>query len=131
MRMAWLALAAASAPAFADSKPPCLPTVGDVTLSGRVHHERRYGPPNYGETPKEDVVERIVFLRLDKPIRVCADGEFREVDVDGVRVIQLAVPARVRDGRTTVSGEFYFSHTAHHYTDVLMLVHKLGDRTIR
>ena len=39
-----------------------------ITLTGSIIEKSFYGPPNFGETPKDDRIEKYFFLLLNKPI---------------------------------------------------------------
>ena len=52
----------------------CLPLwPAQLRLSGRVRQDKKFGPPGYGENPKEDQMRTIFVLVLDRPVDVCAD----------------------------------------------------------
>lgn len=102
-----------------------------VHLSGVVVLEVHYGPPNFGENPKTDTKGKYPILVLDKPITVIGDpnDEIDRTTYENVKRIQLARvnPAlAIPVGRpVTVEGTLYESFTAHHYTDVLLLLTSL------
>mgnify|MGYP005665459679 CR=1 FL=1 len=45
-----------------------------TTLQGTLDYRDFYGPPNYGETPEQDRIERAWLLTLEQPIQV--SGKF-------------------------------------------------------
>lgn len=86
-------------------------------LSGTVHFERYYGPPNYGENPEGDRVEEATILRLDHPIRFCKAGgtPFSTAEV------QIAGFGNMVEGQhVTCTGNLDEAMTGHHRRDVLL-----------
>lgn len=62
------------------------------TLEGTLDREERYGPPNYGETPDQDLRLTVHVLRLVEPITVgTADStsEVNDAPVHGVVEVQV------------------------------------------
>lgn len=108
------------------------PTVSVIT--GTITKESFYGPPGYGEYPKTDKREEFYMLVLDKPVNVIYKGEVTDENDDythkGVSKIQL-LPAdnidltNYKEKKVRLTGTFFWGHTGHHHTDVLMDVEKL------
>jgi hypothetical protein len=111
----------------------CLHYDGDpLVLTGVVIERTFYGPPGYGENPKEDARETQALLRLDAPL--CVDTNPSDPDeiyerADNQREITL-VPnwkhIKPYLGRhVEVTGTLFGAVTGHHHTDVLMSVKKI------
>ena len=103
-----------------------------VTLSGAVFSRIYFGPPGYGETPKQDAREHATLLLLDAPICVKEDPQLYSQFEGNVVLVQLAAvsidPHVLEKGqghRATVQGTLYHSETGHHRTAVLVDVHSL------
>ena len=98
----------------------------NVTLTGRVVYRTFYGPPNYGETPKQDSRETQAILLLDSAVDVIGtpNDEINETE-RGVKAITLVSDRSLRSfvgKRVTVQGSLFHAHTGHHRTKVLMSV---------
>ncbi len=99
-------------------------------IRGIVRKVKYYGPPGFGDNPKEDKLLTATILKLDRPIEVV------ETNPDGVNTttttteVQLAAQgfygqldaAEKRHKEVTISGEFFSAHTGYHIRDLLMLV---------
>lgn len=100
------------------------------TVTGILTSETFYGPPGFGETPQQDEKEKILILKLDKPITIITTEGSDEFNVtrDDVTEVQLSGSgielASFENKKVKVTGMFYGAHTGHHYTDVLMAVQK-------
>jgi Domain of unknown function (DUF4431) len=108
----------------------------NVSLTGEVKLRTYFGPPNYGETPKQDAVETQAFLELRSPICVYAGNDTMDVAERDQRVVTL-VPMKGQSfdlliGKTIeVAGTLFHAHTGHHHTPVLISVVRIsviGDR---
>jgi uncharacterized protein YecT (DUF1311 family) len=105
-----------------------------VELSGFLDSERFFGPPGYGESPKEDPVEEAWILILDRPICVLASSNFRDANTppeNGVSRIQLVPQGEIssalkgwKEQNIMVRGTLFHSHTGHHHAPVLMNVQR-------
>ena len=42
----------------------------DVSLEGKLVEKSAYGPPGFGETPKKDLLEKFLVIRVDHPFTV-------------------------------------------------------------
>jgi hypothetical protein len=91
-----------------------------------------YGPPNYGEDPETDGIERGWALKLDRPVDVLADpdSDINTEPVVDVWRVQLVPGAKVKlapylGRRVMLEGTLFHSHTAHHHTDVPLIVQKV------
>ncbi len=40
----------------------------DVSLEGKLVEKSAYGPPGFGETPKKDLLEKFLVIRVDDPL---------------------------------------------------------------
>lgn len=99
-----------------------------VQLTGILNVEDHFGPPNYGENPDEDRVERAYVLRLDRRIDVVGkpSGDLNTAsftDVERVHLVPGSQPLGAYVGQhMTVEGTLFEGFTGHHVTDVLMRV---------
>lgn len=125
-----LACMCAAPAALCAQIPDCVRFEPDsVALDGVLHHTMRYGPPNFGETPRVDQPIRVPILRLNHAIAVCGDPT-SDVNRDTVRAItqiqlifphQSALPWYGKHIR--VRGTLMLGHTGNHFTRVVMVVH--------
>lgn len=97
---------------------------GESVLSGVLHVRTFYGPPGYGETPKQDAREPQLILALDGPIDVVG-AELPDGELLGVTQVTLVPKQGVNFmpyvGRhITVRGELFGRVNAHHHTPVLL-----------
>lgn len=111
------------------------PSVSVIT--GRLNQQMHYGPPGFGENPKEDVKEYVFMLTIPADIAVFSNSKEQEdegIDVtkQNITEIQLMSSNGVDldayvNKNVRLSGTLFGSHTAHHYADVLMDVEKLEE----
>jgi hypothetical protein len=104
----------------------------NITLTGRLVYRTFYGPPNYGETPKEDARETQPILLLDSAIDVLGDSndEINKTE-RRVRAITLVSDLSLKPfvgKRVIVQGSLFHAHTGHHHTKVLMSVSSVKRR---
>jgi hypothetical protein len=112
-----------------------------VTLVGSLVVEVHYGPPNYGETPEVDRLERAYVLVLDEPVTVVGDtaaaigadnpGTISRIKVSKVQLagVLYCDPTKNLVGRRIQAiGKLFPSHTGHHYTRILLDVEENGIR---
>jgi hypothetical protein len=104
-------------------------------LSGAIHIETFFGPPNYGESPETDSKEQQAILRLIKPLCTVASeddsAERDQVEVTLAPMGEINLQAFVGK-RVMVSGSLFHGFTAHHHTPVLIAISqapKALDRT--
>jgi len=104
----------------------------EVTLAGRLVTRYFPGPPNYGETPRQDTKERVYLLQLQVPMCVVgnaasdlnSESEAGIVDVqlwpaDGVSWTQLLA---LDGSKVILTGRLSHRITAHHRGPVLLAV---------
>jgi hypothetical protein len=82
-----------------EPRPLVIPTPGEcvplrtvaVRLTGQMQEIHKFGPPGFGETPKEDVRLTIVLLRVTEPLDTCAGtfGDASQSALKGLSEIQL------------------------------------------
>src|SRR5262249_54850645 len=82
-----------------------------ATVTGTIHLEKHFGPPNYGENPDTDQIEWAAILRLDQP--------FTFHSSDGINVavseVQLIGFKQVSEGKhLTCKGHLDEASTGHH-----------------
>ena len=96
-----------------------------VSLKGRLVEKVFFGPPGYGEDPKNDRKERQYILILNAPINLEADRDNpSEKNVREVTIVVLdfkKVPVkRYLDKAVRVDGTLFHAVTGHHNTPVLI-----------
>ncbi len=109
----------------AMARAACLPYgPASVTLTGTVQHVRAYGPPGFGETPKQDAREDYDGLKVDTPVCTVQSANGSEEAESGVPVLQMLFsgrrPAFRPNQRVTVTGTLFHQDTGHHHTVVLI-----------
>lgn len=103
-----------------------------VSLSGILVIEDHYGPPNYGENPDTDEIDKVRILKLDTPVDVVGDpnaDNFNSELETGVQKMQLVSSLKLIDlegQHVTVEGTLYHQFNAHHVTKVLITVEKIS-----
>jgi hypothetical protein len=106
-----------------------------VGLTGVIRMERHYGPPNFGASPKTDLVETVPILILDRPVTV--QGNPRSpADADTfshVTRVQLVVAGPGRNDLTrflgkhvAATGRLFEKVSGENFTDVLLDVQQIG-----
>ena len=89
-----------------------------VTLTGVVHAEKYFGPPNYGENVETDQVETAYVLQLNKPLTYhSSDG--RSIVTSEVQMIGFTRAAE--HDHVTLSGTLEEAVSGHHRRDVLLV----------
>jgi hypothetical protein len=83
-------------PAFAHG---CFVENQTVRLSGTLQYKGFYGPPNFGETPREDRLVRVPVLKLATPIRACRGKMVQRVQVQSPKNRNLRSGRRAFFGR--------------------------------
>ena len=111
-----------------------------ATLTGTLIVKNFYGPPNYGETPKQDKIERHYVLKLDKKIDVISLGDTEGFDIDseyGVEIIQITFTTKesiiksFKNKKIQMTGILFPSINAQQHTPVMIEVKsikKLGKK---
>ena len=101
-------------------------------LTGTLVTEEFYGPPNYGETPETDRVEKAYILKLDTPIEIVGDIA-AAIGADGQGIISTTTVSRVQlsgefdtksankliGQQVKLDGRLFPAHTGHHHTPML------------
>ncbi len=106
------------------------------TLNGKLYKEMFYGPPGFGENPKEDRKEYCFILYLDKSINVVPSrhSNMSGFDEPNENIKRLQIFAndtidKLLDSklgsRVLVKGTLFEAQTGHHHTKVLMDVLEL------
>jgi hypothetical protein len=101
--------------------------VANTELTGRVHIQTFFGPPNYGESPETDSKERQAILHLNRPIcTIATDDSPAEENQSDVTLVPMGNFSLVPfEGKpVTVRGELFHAITGHHHTDVLISIDK-------
>jgi hypothetical protein len=105
-----------------------------VRLRGHLSIDRKYGAPNYGETPTKDAKLEVAMLHLARPLDVCGDTRDATTSESfkGLTVVQLNFAnlrvnlKRYADQAIVVKGTLYRGETGWHYTEVLMTVDRVA-----
>jgi hypothetical protein len=133
LRFAILSVPAVFAAALWSASPalaaPCT-KFGPVVVTGTVERTFVYGAPNFGEDPAHDERDHVPFLRLDKPLAVCAaaaDGGDPASPRQVARHMHMIFlpPLDSRDWyrrHVTVTGEILPWETIWHRTPVMLNV---------
>jgi hypothetical protein len=121
--------------AFAPYDTPTVAQEGKATpisVQGLLLVGEFFGPPNYGERPRSDRIERSYYLQLPAPVgyqqpKYTAPEELREALEQSHHFIQLVVftpnqsaATRLVGSRVQVSGSLFRAETGHHRTAVLL-----------
>jgi hypothetical protein len=97
----------------------------EISLIGKIELREFFGPPNYGENPDTDKVERHYFVVLDEPIYI----EIENV-VKKVKELQIIFNT---DGPVDISanisyliyGNIFKADSGHHYSDFLIIATRI------
>jgi hypothetical protein len=63
-----------------------------IEFSGILHHEERWGPPNFGENPETDSKFTAWIVSVGTPIPVQGGAEFDGKTLHAISEIQIIVP---------------------------------------
>ena len=106
-----------------------------VGLTGVIRMERHYGPPNFGASPKTDLVETVPILILDKPVTVQGNPR-NPADSDSfshVTRVQLVVAGPGGNDLTgflgkhiVATGRLFEKVSGENFTDVLLDVQQIA-----
>jgi hypothetical protein len=107
-----------------------------VTLTGTLSAREAYGPPGYGEDPKNDRKERYWLLTLDAPISVAGNpkDEANSQSESNVKAVQVVYAGKQSfqeswlEKHVSVTGTLSHAMTGHHRTPVLIEVSELTPR---
>lgn len=103
-----------------------------VTLEGIISIEMKYGPPNYGEDPNNDLRLFVAYLRLHYPINVISDGN-SDVNIQSflsvselqiIRSTDLDLSEFI-DKPVVIEGTISQGISGHHYSDLLVKVESI------
>ena len=104
-----------------------------VLLTGRLRQERRWGPPNFGESPKTDSMFVAWILELPRPVVIHAHEDEskprRDVALKRIQLHEVSVPTegwKAKLGKVVlVSGKLSPASTGGDVTDVTLDVEDL------
>jgi hypothetical protein len=91
-----------------------------------------YGPPNYGETPEEDIIEYHYILKLYDPITFSKGmrDDVIEITIEEIQLIfnneEMIKIIDLNWRGHVVWGKLYFSETGHHHTPLIMVVDRIN-----
>lgn len=95
-----------------------------IALQGTLDYRDFYGPPNYGETPEQDRIERAWLLTLDQPIQVSGeifDSSISTIAEDStIHLLGLEEKWQSSGICIVVEGEVFPSHSGHHRKPILL-----------
>ena len=112
----------------------CLPLEPVLArVVGRIVIDTKYGPPNYGESPKTDRRLRIVFIDLRRPVSVCASKSSSDDGVPHRAIVRIQLsftnfhPMRsLKTGDyVAASGTVFVGFSGYHFADVVMTLTSL------
>jgi hypothetical protein len=107
------------------------PSISEI--KGKLTTNSFYGPPNYGDTPKEDRIENVWMVYLENPINIhqlkehLEEGDFNSTQFNITR-IQLVILndklelKKLMSENVRIKGSFFGANTGHHFTPILMSV---------
>lgn len=112
------------------------PSVSEI--QGKLTFNSFYGPPNYGETPEIDMLERVWILNLDILINVhqvksrLSEGEFNSTlyNIDRIQLSNARDRINLSEYENRIikiKGTLWEANTGHHFTPVLMDVISLSE----
>jgi hypothetical protein len=99
-----------------------------VTLVGTVAIMQYYGPPNYGETPEIDSIEKYPVLTLQKPFAITIAG--KEVCIPYIQIIRnqkLTNYPFIAGRNYVINGKIFLAQTGHHHTEVVLFTDSISD----
>lgn len=99
-----------------------------VTLIGTVAIVQYYGPPNYGETPEIDSIEKHPVLTLHHPFVITIDG--KELCIRSIQIIrsQRLMQFRFTEGRNyAIEGKIFLALTGHHHTEAVLFAESIKE----
>jgi hypothetical protein len=96
----------------------------EIILQGKILLKEYFGPPNYGEDPFSDSIEKYFFIILDIPIIINLNGVEKSVTE-----IQLLYDINehhiVNESSYKIKGKLFKAYTGHHHSDILILVSEI------
>ena len=103
----------------------------EITLIGKIELMDYYGPPNYGENPETDKIERYyIFIPFDA---IILEYNFpNNKDSILIREIQIVVePSVLRDIYKNgeiyeITGNIFLANTGHHHTPILIHLNEIN-----
>ena len=98
-----------------------------ITLTGSIVEKSFYGPPNFGENPKDDSIEKYFFLLLNKPILYNYKGQYILIKEIQLVCTDFYQNNFAEGGGYTVVGIIQKAETGHHHTDFVLIVEKIAN----
>ena len=101
---------------------------GTHKIKGIIKKVKHYGPPGYGENPREDMLLTAYILKLNHPIKVIESNPDEmnytttatEIQLLAFDFLELLGIAAKKHKKVTLNGEFFSGHTGYHIRDLLM-----------
>jgi len=103
-----------------------------VRLSGILVTDYIYRPPDFGEDPETDQIERLWILKLDQPVDVIGtpDDDINSESENDVLRVGLVNFSKVKlsahlGKRVMLEGTLFHAHTGRHHSIILLNIHKV------
>lgn len=98
-----------------------------VELTGIIQKATFYGPPNYGEDPKNDTKENILVIVLNEPININSksdiDFNIPLKDIKRLQIIPHDLSKQLNqliNKQVKLKGTLMGAQTGHHHTEALI-----------
>lgn len=99
-----------------------------VTLMGTVSIMQYYGPPNYGETPEIDSIEKYPVLTLCTPFAITIGG--KKLYLHSIQIIRtegLTHYSFIAGRNYVIEGNIFLAQTGHHHTEVVLFADNIRE----
>jgi len=103
----------------------------EMAFVGKIELKDNYGPPNYGENPETDVIERYYFFIPND--QIILEYNFPDNKESGlVKEMQIvADPSIIRDIYNSdyvyeIKGNLFMAFTGHHHSPILIDLHEIN-----
>ena len=95
-----------------------------ITISGNVVEKENFGPPNFGETPEQDVREVSYFVCFDAQKEFILNGEKKEIKEMQLIFYKLNInKKKLIPGRNYLfTGYIEAAETGHHHSNFIFIV---------
>jgi Domain of unknown function (DUF4431) len=107
-----------------------------IIIQGSISLMPAYGPPGFGEDPKNDAREDYLALTLDAPVCMKASSEPHTDDISETEIKAMQLVFRNDEAfkqarqwigsQISVTGSLFHGFTGHHHTTVLLKVKEIG-----
>ena len=95
-----------------------------ISISGNVVEKENFGPPNFGETPEQDVREISYFVFFDTPKQFIVNGEKKEIKEMQLIFYKLSNNKNefIPDRNYLFTGHIESAETGHHHSNFIFIV---------